>query len=448
MGLESNCLLSRGLLDILKGKPGPKRGELKLVLVIAESFLEKFNGNKPLPYFDHSMRERNQKLQQSIESAIKEQNYFADPDKWSFSYHCVYLTLKTSWKVEPAGVARIAPLGMISEIWHNDTYRTALDSSLSTVRVNHLRGQHQLNGKGIIWAVVDTGIKATHPGFGARVVRQDDLTGNNNPDDTDGHGTHVAGIIGGHLDAHIVQGYPYQQTDENGKHVSPISGVAPEVQLVSLKVIEKDGDSNNTDALEKALGLIASGAIVVHGVNLSLQNEPKEKHWCSGDCPVCKRIKEITGRNIIVCAAAGNRHGLRTICCPGRSERAITVGGCHKSEPLDFGIHSQSAGGPTPDGRQKPDVVAPGVDILSYGTQFTFGGSLYGRKTGTSMATAFVSGLCALLLEERREARRSSNCELMKTMLCNSAQTLQRDAALQGSGLINAVDALAESQQS
>jgi subtilisin family serine protease len=335
---------------------------------------------------------------------------------------------------------------VISEIWHNDTYRTALDRSLSTIKVDQLRQQHQLTGKGLVWAVVDTGIKKTHPGLEQRVVHEEDLTGNNNPDDTDGHGTHVAGIIGGHLDAQRLGKYPNQQTDDNGNQVSPLSGVAPEVKLVNLKVIEKDGDSNNTAPLEKALGLIASGAFATDGVNLSLQNDPEEKHWCSGDCPICTRIKDITERKIIVCASAGNREGLRMTSCPGRSRHAITVGACHKSDPSGFGIHKESAGGPTPDGRPKPSVVAPGVSILSYSIKFSSGGPLYTEKTGTSMATAFVSGLCALLLQERQGAHKTSSCELIEEILSGSAQTLQRDPALQGSGLINAIDALTKSQ--
>jgi subtilisin family serine protease len=345
-------------------------------------------------------------------------------------------------------VARIAPHDPISEIWHNATYRPALDKSLTTIKVDQLRQHHQLKGNGVIWAVVDTGIKATHPGFGGRVVApQHDLTGKNNPDDANGHGTHVAGIVGGYLDAQSLQSYPpNQQVDEAGNAVSPLSGVAPEIQLVNLKVIEQEDDSNNTNALEKALGLILSGSVPVDGVNLSLENDPKEEHWCSGDCPVCTRIKQITDKKIIVCAAAGNWERLRTIACPGRAEEAITVGACHKSDPSVYGIHYKSAGGPTPDGRAKPDVVAPGGDILSYCIKFSSNGPLYAQKAGTSMATPFVSGLCALLLEERRAAKKTSDCKLMKEILSTSAENLNRAYNLQGSGLINAVDALARSQ--
>jgi subtilisin family serine protease len=422
--------------------------ELKLVLVISEPFLERFNGKTPLPYDDPRLSGRNEDLRTRIANAIARQDYSADENGWDFSYHCVYLTLRSSWGFELTRVARIAPPDFISEIWHNATYRPALDKSLTTIKVDQLRQHHPLKGNGVIWAVVDTGIKATHPGFGGRVVApQHDLTGKNNPDDANGHGTHVAGIIGGYLDAQSLQSYPpNQQVDEAGNAVSPLSGVAPEIQLVNLKVIEQADDNNNTNALEKALGLILSGSVQVDGVNLSLENDPKEEHWCSGDCPVCTRIKQITDKKIIVCAAAGNWERLRTIACPGRAEEAITVGACHKSDPPVYGIHYKSAGGPTPDGRAKPDVVAPGGDILSYCIKFSSKGPLYAQKTGTSMATPFVSGLCALLLEERRAAKKTSNCKLMKEILSTSAENLNRAYNLQGSGVINAVDALARSQ--
>jgi hypothetical protein len=451
MGKQSDSRLKGGLHELLQTPEQPKT--LKLVLVISDSFLESFNGNKPLSWDDPQLLNRNQELRSRIQSAISRQNYFADNEGWDFSYHCVYLTLKSFGGFDVTHVAQIAPPDLISEIWHNATYRTALDKSITTIKVDDLRRQHGLKGQGVVWAVVDTGIKATHPGFGGRVITsQYDLTKtnnipNNSPDDKDGHGTHVAGIIGGYLDAQLLGSYRSdQQLDGAGNAVPSLSGVAPEIQLVNLKVIEHDGDSNNTDALDKALGKILSGEVVVDGVNLSLQNDPNVQHWCSGDCPVCTRIKQITGKGIIVCAAAGNQERLRTIACPGRAEAAITVGACHKSDPFVYGVHYDSAGGPTPDGRPKPDVVAPGADILSYGIQFATGGSLYVQKTGTSMATPFVSGLCALLLEERRAAKKTSDGKLMKEILSRSAANLNRAATLQGSGLINAIDALADSQ--
>jgi subtilisin family serine protease len=337
---------------------------------------------------------------------------------------------------------------VISEIWHNATYRTALDESLKAIKVDAARQKQNLTGKGVVWAVVDTGILGTHPGFGNRVKQRLDLSGKKkkNPDDIDGHGTHVAGIIGGYLDPKALAPYPNQQTDDAGNPVSPLSGVAPEIELVSLKVIEKDGDNNNTSPIVKALELIELGHVQVHGVNVSLQNDADENHWCSGDCPVCKLIGKISEQGIVVCAAAGNLDSLRTIVCPGRSSEAITVGACHKFDASTYGIHYKSAGGPTPDGRAKPDVVAPGVDILSYSIKFASSGPLYTQKTGTSMATAFVSGLCGLLVQDRLAAQRNSAGKTLKEILTKSAVDLHRMPELQGTGLISATDALAESR--
>src|SRR5262249_4543631 len=155
--------------------------------------------------------------------------------EWDFSYHCVYVTLRAPERFEVPRVAAIAPPSVISEMWHNGTYRTALDASLTAIHVDTLRQHNNLTGKGVIWAVVDTGILTSHPGFGSRVVYQDDLTGNQHPDDEDGHGTHVAGIIGGYLDAQILQAYAGQEVDEDANPVSPLSGVASAIEFANLR---------------------------------------------------------------------------------------------------------------------------------------------------------------------------------------------------------------------
>lgn len=442
MGVNSGGPLRGNLAEMIQGNVGPPPQELSLVLVIAKEFLQHFKRNAHSR--DGSLDERDHHLKKEISWRIEKLEYQAET--FDFSYYCVFLKLKSVKGFTIEGVGGIAPRDMVSEIWHNASYRLALDVSIDTIGLNMVPQRHNLTGRGVVWAVVDSGICADHPGFGGRVIKKLDLTNHNNPDDFDGHGTHVAGIIGGFLKSQDLEAYSRLGLDAYGNKVGPLSGVAPEIQLVNLKVINKQGDRNNTDAVVKALEAIESEEVHVDGVNISLENDVKEGHWCSGDCPVCALVRKITEKGIVVCAAAGNQTSLRKITCPGRSAEAITVGACHRSSPIVYGIHFNSAGGPTPDGRAKPDLVAPGVDILSYSVRYATAGTLYTQKTGTSMATAFVSGLCALMIQQRRAVNMSVGCETLKKILSESAISLGRSMHLQGWGLISAAYALFKSQ--
>ncbi|MGH9464759.1 MAG: S8 family serine peptidase, partial [Thermoanaerobaculia bacterium] len=125
-------------------------------------------------------------------------------------------------------------------------------------------------------------------------------------------------------------------------------------------------------------------------------------------------------------------------------EEAIAVGSVHKEKPHTYGISYFSSRGPTADGRQKPDCVAPGERILSVRNDAPPGAQtiaeLYVEMSGTSMAAPHVSGVLAAYLSVRTEFQ--GNPDTVKRILLDNCTDLARDRPMQGAGLPNLVKML------
>jgi minor extracellular serine protease Vpr len=186
------------------------------------------------------------------------------------------------------------------------TLRILLDKSTKHVGVQHPQ-DFGFYGRGIKVAVIDTGVDYTHPdifGFGpdGKVIGGFDFIENDNsPQDTNGHGTEVAGIIAA-----------------NGK----LKGMAPEAKILAYRVSDT-GDSVSSDLIVKAiLRAIEDDADII---NLSLGvNRTNDK--------IEDAINQAVESGIVVVAAAGNSGpDLRTIGSPGKDPHAITVGATYNN---------------------------------------------------------------------------------------------------------------------
>ena len=365
----------------------------------------------------------------------------------------------------------------IRRLWRNAPKRAFMNVSTHTVQARPAQLGYDAMGRGIRWAVLDTGIRADHPHFKAfaNVKRQWDCTVRGAPRelgpgekdfeqlDKQGHGTHVAGVIGGRLEA----------VDAAGKHYD-MCAMAPEVELLGFKVLDDRGFGNDAWII-KALDQIAllnegSSELVVHGVNLSLGGNFDPSIYGCGHTPLCQELRRLWRQGVIVCLAAGNEgwaelqtaQGLvpanmdLSIGDPANLEEAISVGSVHKERPHTFGISFFSSRGPTADGRRKPDVVAPGEAILSanhdWANRNRQGGGggggggnqldqLYIELSGTSMATPHVSGMLAAFLSVRKEF--SGYPDRVKAIMLDACTDLGRDPYMQGAGLPNLIQMLA-----
>jgi subtilisin family serine protease len=383
----------------------------------------------------------------------------------------------------------------IYRIWPDFEVEAFINKSISTVKADAARTSFSAFGEGIVWAVLDSGIDATHPHFQKHKNLELDspLTaldftvrevskGKPNEDEF-GHGTHVAGIIAGEMTVGDGQESGVmadkkeiiavaRQRDENGDvtyqtiKLQSISGMAPKCKLLSLKVLDDKG-KGKTSSLIAALDYIQEvngygRRLRIHGVNMSVGYDFEPKWFACGQSPLCVEVDRLVRSGVVVVVAAGNTgHGSLqsafrgpvsagmdlTINDPGNAELAITVGSTHRDMPHVYGVSYFSSKGPTGDGRAKPDLVAPGEKILSCAggkrrqeIKAAKGDCEYLEDSGTSMAAPHVSGVIAAFLSVRREFIGQS--EKVKQIFLSTATDLKRERYFQGYGLVDLMRAI------
>jgi serine protease AprX len=383
----------------------------------------------------------------------------------------------------------------IYRIWPDFKISPCITKSLATVKADAAQTSFCAHGMDITWAVMDSGIDANHPHF--TLHKNVDPTSPLHADFTDtpnvtkggnaalvdrfGHGTHVAGIVAGEQVAddtkgqaqkmraitRSVRGYEEGNSPAVETHeviLGSIRGMAPRCRLVSLKVLDDEGNgevSNLIAAIAHIQEKNGHGRLnLIHGVNISLGYDFDPEWFACGQSPLCVEINRLVRSGVVVVVAAGNtgygalaaqqrttNAGMPvTINDPGNAELAITVGSTHREMPHVYGVSYFSSKGPTGDGRMKPDIVAPGEKILSAATGKLLTDRAEGKQceyvedSGTSMAAPHVSGVIAAFLSVRREF--IGEPERVKEIFLGAATDLKRERSFQGAGLIDLMRAI------
>ncbi len=262
-----------------------------------------------------------------------------------------------------------------------------------------------IQGQSITVAVVDSGI-ANHDdldfaGIGkSRIIKQHHYTSGTPivPDDYYGHGTHVAGIIGGN------------GTDSDGGYM----GVAPKVNFIDVKVMDDYGYGSMSDVVE-GLEWINDNRekYNIRVVNLSLNSAEADSY---NDSPLTAALEILWLNNVVVVVSAGNNGADNNgvLYPPANDPYVITVGSTDTQGTAvinDDAVSVFSAYGTTEEGVTKPDLVAPGRDIIAAlasddanlvidHPSHAVDGTTYFRMSGTSMSSAVVAGAAALLLSD------------------------------------------------
>ena len=240
-----------------------------------------------------------------------------------------------------------------------------------------MKNRYGLTGRGVSVAVLDTGI-TPHVDFDGRIaVFLDLISGRVQTNDNNGHGSHVAGLIGGSGKA---SGGRYQ-------------GMAPECSFIVLKILDHQGNGRKQDVL-KAIAWVRKMRVRynIRILNISVGTTEQEKTLHD---LLIEAVDEAWDDGLVVVTAAGNLGpGSGTVTAPGSSRKVITVG----SSDLLTGTGGISGCGPTRDCVCKPDLVAPGKDIISCAPGISR--REYAKKSGTSMSTPQISGAIALALQK------------------------------------------------
>ncbi|MFH1722455.1 MAG: S8 family serine peptidase [Candidatus Altiarchaeota archaeon] len=217
-----------------------------------------------------------------------------------------------------------------------------------------------INGSGVNVAILDSGIDTDHPELADSYLGGYDFVNDDSfPEDDNGHGTHVAGII-----------------TANGQSDPNSVGVAPEAGFYMYKVCDSVGDCFEDDmmaAMEAAVGTDAKVMSISIGGGSFLSED------CDSD-PLAAKVNWVADQGLTVVVSAGNDG--QGVSSPGCASEAVAVGAVNLADEVVF----FSGRGPA------LDIVAPGYDVYST----VIGG--YGLKSGTSMAAPHISGVISLLL--------------------------------------------------
>jgi len=344
--------------------------------------------------------------------------------QYSYKINREYFTAINGMTIEcnRAMIQQIRELPEVKNVYLDREVKAFLTESVSQIRADIVQDSLGYTGDDILVGVIDTGIDYNHSALGGgygpayRVIGgYDFINDDSNPYDDNGHGTHVAGIIGA-----------------NGN--SDQIGVAPNVKFLAVKVLDDYGGgawSGVIAGIEYCMDPdgIPETEDAVDIINMSLGGPPV------ADNPVDAAVNNATQAGILSVIAAGNSGNdvflgpFQTIGSPGTAETALTVGACNSNDQT---ANFSSRGPDAINFAIKPEVIAPGVDILSL-----LPGNTMERMSGTSMATPHVAGVAALLKEQHPDWTPKQ----IKAAIINSAKSTGGSLFMKGNGRVDALNA-------
>jgi hypothetical protein len=299
-------------------------------------------------------------------------------------------------------------------------------------------------GKGVDVALIDSGVVAV-PGLATpgKIVDGPDLSfeselANLRHLDTYGHGTHMAGIIAGR-DTSTLALKPNELKNDHDNFI----GIAPDARLVNVKVA---GHSGATDVSQVIAGIDwvvqhrNTDGLNIGVLNLSFGTDGVQDYLVD---PLAYAAEVAWHKGIVVVVAAGNGgYGTAKLNNPAYDPYLIAVGASDPKGTMASSDDVVASFSSTGDGDRNPDFVSPGKSLVSLrapgsyvDSTYPLGrvGSRYFRGSGTSQAAAVVSGLAALLIQQRP----GITPDQVKALLKGRAKTLpEADSTAQGSGMV------------
>ncbi|WP_433272252.1 S8 family peptidase [Actinosynnema sp. CS-041913] len=291
------------------------------------------------------------------------------------------------------------------KLWLDGKARITLDQSVPMVDAPGA-WQAGFDGSGVTVAVLDTGYDQEHPELRDVVATARDFTGEGIQDNV-GHGTHVAATVAG-------RGGTY-------------TGVAKGARLAVGRVC---GTQDCPESVVIAGMEWAAREVKAKVVNMSLGGDQSD-----GSDPLSRTVDRLTAETgTLFVVAAGNSYTFRKVSAPAAADEALAVANLTKQGVL---AESSSRGPRFGDYAVKPDIAAPGTDIVAARAKGTLPdqavGELHARLSGTSMATPHVAGAAAVLAQRNP----TWTARELKAHLMASVKTVADSPDHVGTGLLD-----------
>jgi subtilisin family serine protease len=306
----------------------------------------------------------------------------------------------------------------IGQVWLDGKRKAVLDHSVPQIGAPAAWAAGY-TGAGVRVAVIDTGVDQTHPDLAGREIAEANFADAPDNEDHFGHGTHVASIVAG------------TGAKSGGKY----RGVADGASILDAKVLDDYGYGQDSWIIAGMEWAVEQGADIA---NLSLGDTDTPELD-----PLEQAVNELSAESgTLFVIAAGNSYRDGTVGSPGSADAALTVGAVDDEDNLaDFSSRGPRVG----DSAIKPDVTAPGVDIVAalhadgaIGEPVEPG---YTALSGTSMATPHVAGAAALLAQQHPDY----TGQQLKQLLSASAKPSDGLTAFQqGAGRIDVARAITQ----
>lgn len=284
-------------------------------------------------------------------------------------------TERSSLTASAPGKGGPALAGRIAKVWLDGKVKASLADSTAQIGAPEVWAKGN-TGKGVDVAVLDTGYDPGHPDL-TGVASSASFVPGEDVDDHHGHGTHVASTIAG----------------SGAASGGAEKGVAPGVNLHVGKVLSNLGSGQDSWIISGMEWAARDADARI--VSLSLGSDAPG----DGTDPMSQAVNELSAETgALFTIAAGNSGPTdHTVGAPGAADAALTVGAVDSKDAIaDF----SSRGPRLRDDAIKPEITAPGVDILAARSQYTGGSGPYTLMSGTSMATPHVAGAAALVAAE------------------------------------------------
>ena len=273
----------------------------------------------------------------------------------------------------------------------------------------------ELDGRGVVVCVVDSGVDLDHPDLRGVELRgwRDSINGIDEPYDDEGHGTAMTGII----------------VSDGG-----LDGVAKGVDLLVAKAINDEGQGTDGTVSDSVDWCVQQGADII---SLSLGGSQSFGSDFFTTDELERSVDDALDSGVFVVSSAGNdgEDDDGDVGSPGSVEGVICVGGITRSGTIWSGSSEGDNDGrlwpnpilPRSDPHKKPEIVAPGHEVPVLMASGVGNSEWWGWSSGTSAATAWVSGSLALLLQENPDLQRENSSgrqaiEGVKDALTQSSQ--------------------------